>query len=247
MTAGLPFAQCTVDEATHFLLDWGKAHGRGLAVHVIAAHGVSVADRDAEFRQIVSRDSVIFPDSRWLQFLTSLSRTPLTQVRGPSLMRKMLEHPSSSALRHIFLSPNESVDSSMRLAVPTQFPHLKESNFAVFPHKKPTAEDVKDILKMVAHPEKTIIWIGNGTPMQNYLSDAIAQESRCVAIGVGAAFDFICGTQSEAPAWISKIGAEWFFRLASEPKRLWKRYTVGNFLFLWAMLKGVLRGDARRG
>ena len=245
-TAGLPFAQCTVDEATDFLLNWGEAHDRGLAVHVIAAHGVSIADRDAEFRKIVSQDSVIFPDSRWLQFLTSLTRTRLTQVRGPSLMRKVLEHPSSSTLSHIFLSPNESVDSSIRLAVRVQFPHLRSLEFTVFPHKMPSAEDTEGILKLVAHPEKTIIWIGNGTPMQNYLSNSIAQESRCVAIGVGAAFEFICGTQSEAAPWISTIGAEWFFRLVSQPKRLWKRYTVGNLLFLWAMLKGALRGDARR-
>jgi N-acetylglucosaminyldiphosphoundecaprenol N-acetyl-beta-D-mannosaminyltransferase len=52
-------------------------------------------------------------------------------------------------------------------------------------------------------------------------------------IGVGAAFDFIAGTKPQAPRWMRKVGLEWFFRLMTEPKRLWRRYLVNNTLFIW--------------
>ena len=60
-------------------------------------------------------------------------------------------------------------------------------------------------------------------------------------IGVGAAFEFLSGVKSEAPRWMSKLGVEWLFRLLSEPRRLWRRYLIGNAVFLWALVKHRFR------
>lgn len=62
----------------------------------------------------------------------------------------------------------------------------------------------------------------------------------CVMIGVGAAFDFLAGAKAQAPAWLQRAGLEWLFRLACEPRRLWRRYLVGNARFLYHFL---LRGN----
>jgi N-acetylglucosaminyldiphosphoundecaprenol N-acetyl-beta-D-mannosaminyltransferase len=61
-------------------------------------------------------------------------------------------------------------------------------------------------------------------------------------LGVGAAFDFIAGAKSQAPSWIQKIGMEWFYRLITEPKRLWKRYFYNNPRFIIKVIPELLRG-----
>ena len=62
-----------------------------------------------------------------------------------------------------------------------------------------------------------------------------------VAIGIGAVFDFIAGKVKRAPKWMQRIGLEWLFRLIQEPRRLWKRYLIGNTIFIWLVLKELVK------
>jgi N-acetylglucosaminyldiphosphoundecaprenol N-acetyl-beta-D-mannosaminyltransferase len=74
-----------------------------------------------------------------------------------------------------------------------------------------------------------------GTPKQDLLVKRMASMSDLTFIAIGAAFDFIAGTKSQAPRWVMKIGMEWFYRLVTEPRRLWKRYLVYNTKFMWLL------------
>ena len=69
-------------------------------------------------------------------------------------------------------------------------------------------------------------------------------------IGVGAAFDYLAGTKPAAPSFLRHVGLEWLFRLAVEPKRLWRRYLIGNSTFLWLLVRerltGIPHGRGRR-
>ena len=65
-------------------------------------------------------------------------------------------------------------------------------------------------------------------------------------IGVGAAFDFHAGLKTQAPRWMQRSGLEWLFRLATEPRRLWKRYLVNNPAFVWLALQQLWPATARR-
>lgn len=65
---------------------------------------------------------------------------------------------------------------------------------------------------------------------------------QAVMVGVGAAFDYHAGTIRRAPAWMQRWGLEWLHRLASEPRRLWRRYLVTNSLFIWGAARQLLRG-----
>ena len=64
----------------------------------------------------------------------------------------------------------------------------------------------------------------------------------CVMLGVGAAFDFLSGAKSQAPGWMQEAGLEWLYRLGHEPRRLWRRYLVGNTRFLWNVGRRGIRG-----
>lgn len=236
-TAGLPFSRCSVGEATNHIIAVQSAKGGGLPVHVVAAHGVAVAEGNPDFREAISSGGLVVPDSRWLQLLTAWTRRPLTQVRGADLMRSVLAATEGSDLSHLFLSPNNDVSRALEEAVGVLFPGANVAGFSVFPHKRPDSDELTELVELVSSKGQPIVWIGNGTPAQNYLSTLLAREANCVAIGVGAAFDFIAGIRPEAPRWISRLGVEWLYRLLSEPRRLLKRYTHGNVVFLRAMIK----------
>ena len=83
-------------------------------------------------------------------------------------------------------------------------------------------------------PGATIVWVGLGTPKQDWEVARLAGSVPVVAMAVGAAFDFLAGVKPQAPVWMQKSGTEWAFRFASEPKRLARRYLWGNPRFLVA-------------
>jgi N-acetylglucosaminyldiphosphoundecaprenol N-acetyl-beta-D-mannosaminyltransferase len=82
-----------------------------------------------------------------------------------------------------------------------------------------------------------------GNPLQEkWLAEHLPATGARLGVGVGAFFDFAAGEVARAPAWMNKWGVEWMFRLAQEPRRLWRRYVVGNPLFLARALKARLAG-----
>ena len=81
-----------------------------------------------------------------------------------------------------------------------------------------------------------IVWVGLGTPKQDYEAARLAGRLSMVFIAVGAAFDFVAGHKNEAPTLVQRAGLEWAYRLISEPRRLWRRYLFGNVRFLWAVI-----------
>ena len=97
------------------------------------------------------------------------------------------------------------------------------------------------ITRVVPH----LLFVGLGTPKQErWIYENYRDLNVPMAIGIGASFEFVSGIVARAPNWMQKVGLEWFFRLLIEPRRLWKRYFIGNPLFLWHVLKqklGLLR------
>jgi len=87
-----------------------------------------------------------------------------------------------------------------------------------------------------------IVWVGLSTPKQEYwMAEHFNRLAAPVLIGVGAAFDFHSGLKRQAPRWMQQSGIEWLFRLASEPRRLWKRYLQNNPAFVWLALEEIWR------
>ena len=83
-----------------------------------------------------------------------------------------------------------------------------------------------DVLKAISDLRVDLVWVGLGTPTQDFVSRQLKLELGTVAIGVGAAFEMLAGTKLEAPSFLRDLGLEWFFRLMQEPRRLWRRYLI---------------------
>jgi len=95
---------------------------------------------------------------------------------------------------------------------------------------------------MIRNSKPDILFVSLGSPKQEKWIYAYYQELNIpVSIGVGAAFEFISGIVRRAPKWMQESGLEWFFRLIQEPKRLWKRYLIGNPIFILLVVRELLK------
>lgn len=119
------------------------------------------------------------------------------------------------------------------------YPHLKVVTYS--PPYKPefSDEDNKAIVEAINAVDPDLLWIGMTAPKQEKWTYSHWNELNihCHVGTIGAVFDFFAGTVERAPMWWQRHGLEWLYRLLKEPKRMWRRYIIGNTLFLWNMLK----------
>ena len=119
------------------------------------------------------------------------------------------------------------------------YPHLKIVTYS--PPYKPefSDEDNKAIVEAINAADPDLLWIGMTAPKQEKWTYSHWNELNihCHVGTIGAVFDFFAGTVERAPIWWQRHGLEWLYRLLKEPKRMWRRYIIGNTLFLWNMLK----------
>ncbi len=137
----------------------------------------------------------------------------------------------------------EVLDSLVR-ELSARFPTLKIP-FAYSPPFRPLSE-VEDagVVDAIDAAGVKILFVGLGCPKQERWMAAHRESLHCAMLGVGAAFDFIADAKSQAPLWMQRRGLEWLFRLLAEPRRLWRRYLIGNPRFLYHFALERLR--ARR-
>jgi N-acetylglucosaminyldiphosphoundecaprenol N-acetyl-beta-D-mannosaminyltransferase len=105
------------------------------------------------------------------------------------------------------------------------------------PFRPPSAPELADRDERIIASGATLVWVGLGTPKQDQEVRRLADSVPVTALAVGAAFDFLAGTKAQAPLWVQRSGLEWAFRLATEPRRLARRYLWGNPRFVVATVR----------
>ena len=115
------------------------------------------------------------------------------------------------------------------------------------PFRQLNADEDAEVCRTIMESGANVVWVGLGSPKQDaWIADHLDKLPGCVLIASGATFDFFSGRIRQAPRWLRSTGFEWLYRLTQDPKRLWKRYTVYNVLFVgaWCLeLLGLLRLD----
>jgi N-acetylglucosaminyldiphosphoundecaprenol N-acetyl-beta-D-mannosaminyltransferase len=124
-------------------------------------------------------------------------------------------------------------------------PHVPGGSWA--PFRELTAEEERKLVEEIDGTGAEIVWVGTGQPRQELWMARMRPQLRApMLIGVGAAFDFHAGLVAQAPAWMGHHGLEWLFRLAREPRRLWRRYLRYNPRFVLAVGRQYLASGGRR-
>jgi N-acetylglucosaminyldiphosphoundecaprenol N-acetyl-beta-D-mannosaminyltransferase len=116
------------------------------------------------------------------------------------------------------------------------------------PFRPLTREEDEQLVETINDADPDVVWVGLSTPKQErWMAAHVGRLRAPVLVGVGAAFDFHAGVKRQAPRWMQRSGLEWLFRLASEPRRLGRRYLVNNPSFVWGVARARLRtATARR-
>ena len=139
----------------------------------------------------------------------------------------------------MFMGSSEKVLDLIVKRAAEVYPHLKVVTYS--PPYKPefSDEDNKAIIDAINAANPDLLWIGMTAPKQEKWTYSHWNELNihCHVGTIGAVFDFFAGTVERAPIWWQRHGLEWLYRLLKEPKRMWRRYIIGNTLFLWNMLK----------
>lgn len=239
--AGVPFAVTSLSDAADWLLQ-EATRGSGVAVRLANAYCIALSTQDAGYRRVLVGDGVNFPDGApivWGARLRPASHIGRPQrVRGPSFFVESLNRSQGTELSHFFLGSTEATLALLEKELQLRFPKARLAGFYSPPFGELDEEFYRVAEAKINESAPDIVWLGLGTPKQDFAAHKLSQSMELPCVGVGAAFDFVAGTVAEAPVWVQKSGFEWLFRLVSEPRRLWRRYFFGNARFLLELVKG---------
>lgn len=209
--------------------------GRALAVHLVNAYTLSLAARDASFAALLDRGGLNLPDGMPLVWLARRrGLTELTdRVYGPDLTLAVCDRGRAQGLRHYLYGASPEVVQAFAAALERRFPGIEVVGVESPPYRPLSVDERRALVERVTASSAQVVWVGLGTPKQDVFVDEFAEELGMPLVAVGAAFDFLSGHKPMAPTWMQRAGLEWLYRLLREPRRLWRRYLVGNVVFLW--------------
>jgi N-acetylglucosaminyldiphosphoundecaprenol N-acetyl-beta-D-mannosaminyltransferase len=204
-------------------------------VCVTGVHGVMESMHDDSLRRIHNDAGMVTPDGMPLVWLSRLWGNPhVRRVCGPDLMLECCSRGLAKGLRHFFYGGAEGVADLLSARLRSRSPNLNVVGTYCPPFRPLTDDEDTAVIRLINDARPDIVWVGLSTPKQErWMSAHVGRISAPVMIGVGAAFDMHAGLKPRAPRWMQRSGLEWLFRLAMEPRRLWRRYLVNNPSFVW--------------
>lgn len=242
------FISClNLKSATNAVRQWIRTSA-GEFVTITGVHGVIESVLSDEIREAHRNAVASMPDGMplsWFGWIKGCKN--MDRVYGPDLMLSVLEMCEKEGFRSFFYGGHEGVPEKLAESLKVKLPKLKIAGTFSPPFRPLQKEEESSIINSINKTNPEIVWIGLSTPKQELLMNKWKGRIKApLMIGVGAAFDFLSGGKKQAPRWIQRSGLEWFFRLCSEPQRLWKRYffIVPAFLILaFLQLTGLRNFD----
>ncbi len=217
-------------------------------INTIYAYSYVVAQKDDFFAEALTRCDYLMPDGagvvmacRWLKAKSQ----PQERIAGWDLFlfemnnlekkNEKFKIKNGKCLKVMFLGSSEKVLSLIRERAAVDYPNLKVITYS--PPYKPefSEEDSQAMIRAINEANPDLLWIGMTAPKQEKWTYQHWKELNihCHCGTIGAVFDFYAGTVKRAPIWWQKHSLEWLYRLLMEPRRMWRRYIIGNAKFLY--------------
>jgi N-acetylglucosaminyldiphosphoundecaprenol N-acetyl-beta-D-mannosaminyltransferase len=226
----IPIAAVTPAAAATALVGLAKA-GAGGEVHLCNAYTLSLVERDEVMRKALLRADLNLPDGVPVAWLGRAAGTK-GPVRGPALVTAVACQGLDVGLRHYLYGGGPGVAEEMDRRMRERLPGVEIVAAESPPYGDIDDAAVEELADRVRSKGAQIVWVGLGTPKQDYFVPRLADRVNAVVVPVGAAFDFLAGAVREAPTALHGTGLEWLYRLSRDPRRLWRRYVFGNPRFV---------------
>ena len=221
-------------------------------INTINAHSFNTAQKDDLFAEALKNGDYLMPDGagivkacRWLRCKSQ----PRERVAGWDLFEFEMGRLDARGGRCMFMGSSPKVLALIVERAKAVYPNIEVVTYS--PPYKPefTKEDNEAIVKAINTADPDLLWIGMTAPKQEKWTYSHWDELdiHCHVGTIGAVFDFFAGTYRRAPQWWQDHSLEWLYRLLKEPRRMWRRYVIGNPLFLWNVWKERMADVNDRG
>ena len=233
---GVPVSIVTLDSAVATILDWCEDDvGRFVCVRDV--HGVMRALEDEALMRIHAEADMVTPDGRPLALIGRRRGHPVSQTCGYDLLERIVADGVGRGVRHYFYGGDEGVADALAGVLERRFPGVRVVGTECPPFRPLDEAEDAAVVERIRASGADVVWVGLSTPKQERWMHAHRGRLPAVLMGVGAAFDFHTGRVSRAPRWMQALTLEWLHRLASDPRRLWRRYVVLAPRFLWRLAR----------
>lgn len=210
-------------------------------INTINAHSYNVARNDELFADALTKGDYLIPDGmsvvkacKWLHAKSQ----PKERIAGADLFEFEMNKLNSKGGTAMFMGSSDKTLAKIVQQAAMVYPNLKVVTYS--PPYKPefNDKDNKDIINAINTANPDLLWIGMTAPKQEKWTYSHWNDLHihCHVGTIGAVFDFFAGNTKRAPQWWQEHGLEWLYRLIKEPRRMWRRYIIGNTVFLWHML-----------
>lgn len=241
---GIPVTALSFGSLVGHIIRAAQADPCGKYVCVANVHMLVEARQRPSFRDVLLAADVITPDGMPLVWLMRRAGSPRQErVAGMDLLPAICASAASEEISIYLLGATDEVLARLQEKLLEEIPGLEIAGSHAPPFRPLSELEDCEIIKRINESSAGILLIALGCPKQEEWMYAHRDRIRPLMIGLGAAFGVHAGMQRRAPKVMQHSGFEWLFRLAQEPRRLWRRYLVTNTLFGWYILTDALRGD----
>jgi N-acetylglucosaminyldiphosphoundecaprenol N-acetyl-beta-D-mannosaminyltransferase len=239
---GIPIANLTMDEAIESILS-RASQVRPSQACFVNADCVNISWRDSDYRRILQESAIVLADGIGVKLAGRILNTNIRQnVNGTDLFPLLCARMEKQDMGVYLLGGRAGVSAAVAAWIARHFPlaQVRGHHHGFF-----APEETPAILNGIRDSGAEILLVAFGAPRQEkWIAEHLHETGAHIAIGVGGLFDFYSGRIARAPVWIRELGMEWFYRFMQEPGRMWRRYFVGNAVFLWRVIFARLRSGA---
>ncbi len=247
---GVRVSDTNIPQAVATIDSWIK---KRLKTYVCVAPVSTLVDcqKDGDYKTVVNRAGMVTPDGMPVVWLgKSKGSKIIARTYGPDLLTAVCQYGTDVGYRHFFYGSTPETLDRLEKKLSEKAPGLNVVGKISPDYKTRASVEGRDVIDRINQAKPDILWVGLGSPKQDFwMSLNRPSLDVPVIIGVGAAFDFLSGVKPQAPRWMQRSGLEWVFRLCSEPRRLWRRYLIGNSAFVYYVcldcVKNCLKGNKR--
>ena len=215
---------------------------RGKVIHFVNAYSI------VSFLGDANQSSGVFSDSAtWVgdgiggvAFARIAANIKLQRFPGPDFMETFFRYSQGLGLRQAIIGGSESDLQAIQVVIKERFSQTVDLCISP-PFGSRESWPVEEYVRALSGNSIDVCWVALGTPLQDNFAHELNDLRPSLYVCIGAGLNFLGGTKPRSPAWMSKAGLEWLYRLSTEPKRLWKRYTLGTFQFIQITFRYLVR------
>jgi N-acetylglucosaminyldiphosphoundecaprenol N-acetyl-beta-D-mannosaminyltransferase len=234
---------CSSEQVCASIIAHAKKRGKPAYVITPNAQHIVQLEKDRRLQEVYDRADLVIPDGISLLIAARLYGRSLQQrVAGVDIFKTLCGLAAKNRLRVFLLGGRPHSAELAAQALNGFYPDLQCSTYCPPLGFEQSADGLKGTAEAITGAQPDILFVALGAPKQEYwIYEHGLQLSVPVCIGVGGSFEIVGGVIPRAPLWAQNIGCEWLYRLSREPRRMWRRYLIGNLEFAAIVLRQSIR------